>query len=296
MISQQENNLLASFYLFADYKILQQGVAYQTLTTRLFPTVDRTLPTGYQGYSSPLKGFVADSGVSGVVVINSISGGGFSSPLTRTSGIYIDYINGRAIVPVSLGTNLVLTGTYSSPEIRVYLPNESEEQILTQSKYFVNPRFYSPLTASGAPPNVYTTPAIFINQIDAKNEAFQLGGLVNSKSTITITALCESNFQLNALFSIFRDLRYQSFPMLNTITDPLNQYGDVKGGDGTGYNYLYTIQQYGAPGNLVYISDVRTAKISNKVRMNLNPQIFAGIIDLQTEFIRQAPLNSNIFV
>lgn len=296
MIPQQENNLLASFFLFADHKIQQQGVAYNTLTVRLFPTVDRTIPTGYQSYSSPIKGFLYNSGISGATIINSISGGGFSSPLTRTSGIYIDYPNGRVLVPVSLGTNLVLTGTASLNEINVYLPNETEEQILTQGKYFINPRFYSSLSTSGAPPNIFATPAIFINQISAHNEAFQLGGLVNSKSTITVTALCESNFQLNALLSIFRDLRFQFFPQLNTITDPLNQYGDVKGGDGTGYNYLYTVQQYGAPGNLVYISDVRTAKISNKVRMNLNPQIFAGIIDLQTEFIRQAPLNSNIFV
>jgi hypothetical protein len=283
VVPQAQNSLLASFFLFADYKILQQGVAYQTLTTRLFPTQDRTLPTGYQGYSSPLKSWVYDSGVSGAVVINSVSGGGYSAPLTRASGIRIDYINGRVIVPTSLGTNLVLTGTASTPEIRVYLPNESEEQILTQDKYFINPRFHSPLSASGAPPGSYTTPAIFINQISAHNEAFQFGGLVDSQSTITITALCESN----------RDLRYQYFPMMNTISDPLNQWGDVKGGAGTGYNYLGYVASYGFPGNLVYISEVRASKITDKVR--INPQLFAGIIDLEVSYIRQAPLNSNIF-
>lgn len=294
MISQQENNLLASFFLFAEHKVIQQGVAYQTLTTRLFPTQDPTLPAGYQGYSSPIKSWNYNSGISGAIVINSVSGGGYSSPLTRTSGVKIDYVNGRAIVPTSLGTNLVLTGTASFPEIRVYLPDESEEQLLTQSKYFVNPRFYSPLTASGAPPGAYATPAIFINQISAKNEAFQFGGLVDSQSTITVTAFTESNFQMNALMSIFRDLRYQYFPMMNAISDPLNQWGDVKGGDGTGYNYLGYVATYGQPGNLVYISDVRTAKVSDKVRVN--PQLFAGIIDLDVSFIRQAPLNSNIFV
>ena len=294
MIPQQENNLLASFFLFIDYKVLQQGVAYQTLTTRLFPTVDRTLPAGYQGYSAPLKSFVYCSGVSGAIVINNVSGGGYSEPLTRGSGIFIDYVNGRAIVPTSLGTNLVLTGTASFPDIRCYLPNETEEQILTQGKYFVNPRFYSPLSASGAPPGTYTTPAIFINQLSARNEPFQFGGLVTSMSTITVTALCESNFQLNALFSIFRDLRFQYFPMMNAISDPLNQWGDLKGGAATGYNYLGYVASYGQPGNLVYIGDVRASKVSDRLRLNL--QLFVGIIDLEVSYVRQAPLNSNIFV
>lgn len=294
MNPQQENNLLAAFFLFAEYKVQQQGVAYNNLTVRLFPTQDRTLPAGYQSYSSPLKGFVYNSGVSGAVIINSISGGGFSAPLTRASGIKIDYPNGRVLVPTSLGTNLVLTGTAACLEVNTYLPSEAEEYIITQGKYFVNPRFYSPLTASGAPPGIYATPAIFINQIHAENDAYQFGGLVNSKSTITVTAICESNYQMNALFSIFRDLRYQYFPMLNTISDPLNQWGDVKGGDGTGYNYLNYVASYGTPGNLVYIDNVRTSKVTDKVR--LNPQQFVGIIDIETSYVRQAPLNSNIFV
>lgn len=294
MTPQQENNLLASFYLFTQYKVNQQGVAYQTLTTRFFPTEDPSLPAGYQGYSAPLKGIIYDSGVSGALVMNSVSGGGFSAPLTRASGMYVDYINGRVILPTSLGTNLALTGTASFEEVRVYTPNETEDYLITQGKYFVNPSFYQPLTASGAPPGVYATPCIFINQIEAHNEAFQLGGLVDSKSTITVTAFCESNYQLNALFSIFRDLRYQNFPMLNTISDPLNQWGDVKGGAGTGYNYLNTVATYGTPGNFVYIENVRTSKVSNNVR--LNPQQFVGIIDLETSYVRQAPLGSNIFV
>jgi hypothetical protein len=284
VIAQAENHLLASFFLYTEHTVLKNGRAYQTLTTKLYPTADRSLPAGYQGYSSPLKGWVADSGVSGVCVINTVSGGGYSAPLTRASGIRLDYINGRAVVPTSLGTNLVLTGTASYPEFRVYLPNESEEQLLTQDKYFVNPTYYSPLTASGAPPGSYATPAIFINQLSARNDAFSLGGLVDTKSTITVTAFTESNYQLNALFSIFRDMRYNYFPYLDVALDPLNQWGDVKGGSSTGYNYSDYISTYGTPGNLVYISDVRASKVSDRVRAN--PQLFAGIIDVEVGFVR----------
>lgn len=264
---------------------MQQGLAYQTLTMRLFPTVDRSIPAGFQSYSAPLKGWVYDSGVSGAHIIQSISGGGFSSPLTRDSGIHIDYPNGRILVPTSLGTNLTLTGTASITEVNHYLANESEEEILTQGKYFVNPRFRSTLTTSGVPPGVFATPAVFVNPLTAKNTPFEFGGRVDSRSTLTLTALAETSYQLNAILDIWRDARYQSFPVFSLVNDPLDQWGDVKGG--TGYNYLAYSATHGTPGNLAYIEDVRAAKISDKLK--LNPQLFAGIIDVEVSFVRMPP-------
>lgn len=281
MLAQQDNNLLASFYLYAENRVQQVGEAFQTRTMRMLPTVDPWLPATHQSYSAPLKGFVYNSGISGAYIMDSVSGGGFSAPLTRASGIHIDYPNGRVLVPVSLGTNLVLTGTASIAEVNHYLANESEEQILTQNKYFVNPRFIYPLSRSGVPPNVFATPACFVNPLITHNVPFEFGGIVETKTTLTITVLAESAFQLNALLSIWRDARYQYFPLLSTTQDPLDQWGDTK----SGYNYLAYAAQYGTAGNLVYIEDVRTAKVSDKARMN--PQIFAGVIDIDTSFMRQ---------
>ena len=285
MIPQYDNNLLASVFLWAEYKTLQVGQAYINLTCRLFPTVDRSLPAGYQSYSFPIKGWNYDSGVSGALVINSISGGGYSEPLTRASGVHFDYINGRAIVPTSLGTNLILTGTASVKQINHYQANESEEALLTQSKYFVNPRFINPLTASGAPPHIYATPAIFVNPVQMKNNAYAFGGLVDSKSTISLVVLAESNFQLNAVLSLFRDTRYQYFPLISIDQDPLDQWGDLK----SGYNYQQYITDYGTPGNLVYIEDTYTAKLSDAAKMN--QQVFAGLVDLECCYIRLPPTN-----
>lgn len=278
-------------YLWAENRMGQVLQAYNTLTTQLYYTVDPSLPAGYMGYSAPIKGWVYDSGISGAYIPNEVSGGGFSAPLTRASGIHIDYENGRVIVPTSLGTNLTLTGTYSAKEVNIYLPAETEGEILTQNKYFVNPRYASALT-SGAPPYAYATPAVFVNPMSMHNEAFQLGGLVNSKASMTLTVLAETSFQLTAILSLFRDYRYQYIPMLNTVNDPLDGWGDVKGG--TGYNYLSYVARFGGPGNLIYIEDVRTAKVSDRLR--LNPRQFAGVVDLELTYIRQTPLSSNVFV
>lgn len=275
-----ENNLIASLFLYAEHTVAQELVAYQSVTTRLFPTVDPSIPSSYRSYSSPLKGFLYDSGISGAVIINSVSGGGFSAPLTRASGIFIDYPNGRVLVPAALGSNLVLTGTASYPELRTYTANETEEAILTQGKYFVNPRFVSPLTASGAPPNTYATPAVFIAPLATHNRAYQLGGTVETKVTMTMTVLAESPYQLSAMLSLWGDKRYSYFPLVPIAADPLNQWGDTK----SGFNYKAVIAQYGTPGNLVYIEDVRTARVSDRVKFH--PQLFVGIIDVDTCFVR----------
>lgn len=287
-----DQNLWTSIFLYAQFRAQQTMQAFQTLTVRLFPTEDRSLPAGYQGYSSPLKGFLYDSGVSGALVINSVSGGGFSAPLTRASGIRIDYTNGRVIVPTALGSNLVLTGTASMCEINHYIAAESEETMLTQSKMFVNPRAVYSLNTTGIAPYVFVTPAVFVNPLHTKNEAFQLGGTVNTKSTITMTVFAESPQQLVAILGFWRDARYQYFPMVNTVDDPLDQWNDFKGG--TGYNYLSLVQRFGSAGNLVYIEDVRTARVSD--RLKANTQQWIGIVDVECSYLRQSPIGSNIFV
>jgi hypothetical protein len=228
---------------------------------------------------------VYDSGISGAYIINAASGDAFTNyPLTRASGVHFDYDNGRIVVPASFGSTLTLTGTYSLKEVNTYIANESQDALLTQGKYFINPR-YNGTPTSGVPPYVMATPAVFVNTLSSRNEAYQLGGLVNSRDTITLTVLAESSYQLNTLLSTFRDMRYEYIPMLNVTNDPVDEWGDVKGG--TGYNYQTYISQFGTVGNLIYIEDVRTAKVSD--RLKLSPTQFAGMIDLDLSYIRQAP-------
>ncbi len=70
--------------------------------------------------------------------------------------------------------------------------------------------------------------------------------------------------------------------MLTAAQYPFDEYGDVKGG--TGYNYQSLIERFGTPGNLVYISEVRTAKLNDRAK--IAPGIFGGVIDIDTQFVR----------
>lgn len=262
-------------------RIAQQAQAYIPVTTRLYYTPDPTLPAGYIGYSSPFKQWIYDSSVSGAFVINSISGGGFTAPQTRASGVNFDYANGRVIVPASWGTKKVLSGTACLKEINCYLPNELDDPFITAAKSYLNPRFNGTPT-SGIAPGVMCSPALFLNTLSDDLTPFALGGLDNSKTTFSIVALVESDYQLKGVLSLFRDARYKYIPLLDITQDPLNGFGDLK--SGIPYNYQSLVEQYGTPGNLLYIESVRAGKVSDRIK--LNPQLFAGMIDLEVSFIR----------
>ncbi len=283
MLAQFDNNLQASFYLWAENRLGNQAQAYITVSgAPLYYIRDPALPPGYNRYSSSFKQWVCDSGVSGAVIAQTVSGAGFSAPLDRSSGIIFDYDNGGVLVPASYGTSIQLTATYSFKEVNVYQPNEDEEYILTQGKYYLNPRFNGQATGA-VPPYVEATPAIFINTLHSDNVAWALGGLNDTPTTMSMVVIAESNYQLNAVLSLFRDARYRYIPLLSagaSFQDPINQQGDTK----SGYNYNQYIALYGTPGNLIYIEQVKTSKVNDKIKMN--PLYFVGLIDMTLSYMR----------
>jgi len=289
MVPQFSNNLYASTFLWLEHQFAQKAVAYQTLTTPLYYVPDTQLPVGYVRYSSPLKGWVYDSGVSGAVVIQTVSGAS-GILLQRSSGMKIDYNNGGIILPSSYGTGLTLTGTYSFREVNMYQANETQEALITQGKFFRNPRFVYQAT-SGIAPYTYVTPAVFLDILSSKTDAFQFGGLIESTVTFTATILAESTFQLNALLSISSDQKYQYLPVFNAIDDVVDEWGDTKSGL---YNYNALVEMWGTPGNLAYVKNVRTAKMSDRVKAN--PLLFIGVADFEISYVRQAPISTNVFV
>jgi hypothetical protein len=289
MVPQFQNNLFGSVFLWLEHQLTQKAVAYQTLTTPLYYVPDTQLPAGYIRYSSPFKTWNYDSGVSGAVVIQTVSGAS-GILLNRSSGMKIDYGNGGIILTSNYGTGLALTGTYSFREVNMYQANETQESLLTQGKFFRNPRFVYAAT-SGVQPYSYVTPAVFLDTLSSKTEAFQFGGLIDSTVTFTATILAESTFQLNALLSISSDMKYQYLPVFNTIDDVVDGWGDTKPGC---YNYNDLVAMWGAPGNLAYVKNVRTAKMSDRVKAN--PLLFVGMADFEISYVRQAPISTNVFV
>jgi hypothetical protein len=282
-----KNQVLASFYLWAENRYLNQQSAYINYTSRLYPQTEQ-VPYGYVAYAAPFKQWVYDSGVAGATIMDTISG---DISLARgQSGMKVDYDNGRVLIPTGLGlsTGANITGSYAFKEVNIYQSNQTQDQLLTQERFYINPRFHSTPTGT-PPPYAETAPAIFVTALKNDNKPWALGGTDMCHYNMSMAIYTETPYQLSTLLGNFSDAARSYIPILDIADDPIDELGDTK----SGYNYLTLRNLRGTPGNLMLINDVRTATISDvMMRVNLNQTLYRGLVDMDVSFPRQT---ANLF-
>lgn len=279
MQPQFSTTTLISSYLFLDNLLLQNGMAFTNYTSQLTYQPDPRLGPGFVAYQAPFKQFVWDSGVSGAQIMNSISGGSIGTLQRGQSGMMVDFMNGRVILPASFGTKLVITGSYAFKDFNMYFANQSQERILFTNKYYLNSRFGN---TGLPPPYAFVTPAIFITNANSTNDNFAFGGIYNTTFTISLNVLAENLSQLEGALSIFVDAKHGFLPMVDPSIWPLNEYGDYK--SGFNYNMICLPTSYGNPGNLYFISDIKATKVSDYAK--IDEAIFLGIVDMTIQKVR----------
>lgn len=277
MITTFAQNAFASFCYWADNHITSNYQAYRNHTSRLYYQADPELGPSFVAYASPFKQWVYDVGVPGAKVLTGISG---SLSLVRgQSGMKVDYDNGRVILNAAVGKNLNISGSYAFKDFNFYQSDETEESLLSNTKYYLNSRTKPP-AASGIEPYSFVTPCAFATVLDFQNDPFAMGGLENSKLYISLVVYAETSWQLNGYLSAFADAADKHFPLLTATGSPINQYGDIKTGlFPTGYSYAAIAAQAGTPGNLLYVESVKSSKISD--RTDINPDVYAGIVQIE---------------
>jgi hypothetical protein len=281
MQPQQATTTLLSVYPWLDYLLLQKGQAYTNITTPLYYTPDPRLGTGFVTYAAPFKSFVWDSGVSGAIIINGISGSINGQPFSLSrgqSGMMTDFMNGRVILPASFGTKAIVSGSYAFKDLNVYFMNQSQEQMIFSNKYYLNSRF----SLTGRPPAYdLVTPAIFITNGNSENNNWAFGGIYNTVNTIAINILAENMSQLQGVMSLLIDQKNAYMPQLSGgATWPLNFYNDYKPG---GWNYQTQIAQSN-PGSLYFISKVKATAVSDYAK--IDESVMLGIVDITVERVR----------
>ncbi len=282
MKSQITNSALASFFFWADHRLVADNQGYKNVTSKLYYTPDERL-NGYVAYSSPYKQWVYDKSTPGAFICNSISG--TINLVNNVSGMQIDYDNGRVILPASFGTSLNISGSYAVKELNCYLSNETEEELLTTKKFTLNPRFSLQQATGAIPPYAVVNPAMYFNNLNNNNDPFALGGLEETTVNLSIIAMTETMSQLDSVMAIFGDAARKCFPVLSVTDDPLNEFGNVKTGlYPSGYNYETVMAQKGTPGNLFFIENARASKIADKIK--INNETFACIIDIDVSRVR----------
>ena len=276
------HNVINSFFLWFDNFLMAKGDAYKTYTTKLYNYEDPRLGGDKVIYGSPYKQWVYDKNITGATIPSGFTiNNQFVS--TGTSGMKIDFDNGRIIFNSGVSTSLNITGTYSVKEINSYITDQPEDNLIIENKFVTNSRFT--VSENYIPPYNPVTPCIFASIETAHNTAFAFGGEDETKCIIKVVAFCENLYQLDGVLSVFGDSYNEIFSIIPMTGHPLGEFNEIKtGAYPTGYDYNNLSNSYGS--QTLFISHVETSKIRDSVIKELNPILHIGFLDFEIKTYR----------
>ena len=278
MKPQFQHELTTSFMLWADNYISDRGEAFQNYNSPLYPMgTDDQLGDAFVAYSSPHKQWVFDESIDGTQVPSGIYNNG--EFIERGEhGLILDFDDGRVLLESSFGANnLNLSAQYSVKDFNWYITNQTEEQLIVESKFDSNGRFKQ--EESGIAPHTQVVPAIFVNPEFIENEPFAFGGEDKTSTNIRCVVFAENTYQLDGALSIFADSKNEVFKKLKFEDYPLTEYGDAPD-----FNYVNLINS--KPNNFLHIENVTCSKLSDRVSKNIDPSLFIGFIDFEITNLR----------
>ena len=276
------HNVINSFFLWFDNFLITKGDAYKTYTTKLYNYQDARLGADKVVYGSPYKQWVYDKNITGATIPSGFTINNQFVP-TGTSGMKIDFDNGRIIFNSGVSTDLNVTGTYSVKEVNSYITDQPEDNLIIENKFVTNSRFT--VSENYIAPYNPVTPCIFASIETAHNTAFAFGGEDETKCVIKVVAFCENLYQLDGVLSIFGDSYNEIFSLIPMTGHPLGEFNELKTGVyPTGYNYKNLSNAYNS--QTLFISHVETSKIRDSVIKELNPILHIGFLDFEIKTYR----------
>jgi hypothetical protein len=273
------HKLFTSFTLWFENQLLANGEAFENQTGVFYPQNDESLP-GYSVYASPYKQFVYDSAIPNANIISGVYPVGSNTFIPRgTSGLKIDYQNGRIFFDSGVNHPAGFSGSFATKEFNTYITNRDSSQFIFESAKGGNPNVSYP--ATGIAPRLYKAPCVILDLPNSQNKGFAFGGEDMTESTIRAITISKDLWQQDGLHSIFRDTNHLPFPIAPSTEVPLDFFGDLKSGY---YNYNGIVSRYGFPGTMPWIDRVYTAKISEDG--NKNDNYYASYLEFDVNTVR----------
>ena len=278
MKPQFQHQVITSFALWLDHVILNRGQAFQNIESSFYYQNDERLDPDFVSFASPHKQWVTDSGVNKAKIIDSIILDGYKVDRGK-QGIKYDFNNGRVLVPRMLansGSNV--EGSYAVKDFNVYITDQTEEELLIETKFDKNSRFDQDIF-QGIKPYDQVVPAIFCSYEQGENVPFAFGGEDTTQSSIRCVVFAENSYQLDGVFSILKDLNLSSIANVGFYEHPLNEFGDLKYGS---YDYKDLSDRYfnvRNSGSTFYLDGVSVSKLNDRVAKKAHPGLYIGFVD-----------------
>lgn len=284
MKAQFDNQVLSSFLLWFDHTLLDVGEAYQN-TTGQFYNVSQEF-AGYQTYASSYSQIVSDASITGATIPTGLYVG---SNLVNVgqgagTGLYaIDYNNGRSYWSGEQGDNV--TGSFAIKDFNTFLTNRTEDEILFQSQY-TNRNKISNIVPTGLEADTKTYPVVYIKNDGSTNDPFAFGGQDNTVIDVRAIVIADSQFEIDAIGSLFRDQVRKYFSLFEASEMPFDQFGYYR--NGTQYNYD-TVASTKNAGQKCFLEEVNISRfdrvLENEVR-KFNPNVYSTLIDFEISKVR----------
>lgn len=279
MKPQFHHQLVTSFVLWLEHIILCKGEAFQNKTTNLYYQSDYRLDDNYLAFASPYKQWVTDTAIErkhNSTIIDGITLDGFYIK-RGAQGIKYDFDNGRVLIPKTLASSAsTVQASYSVKDFNTYITDQTEEELLIETKFDKNSRFDQDVS-SGIKPYDQVVPAIFVSYEGSRNVPFAFGGEDTTETQIRCVVFAEDSYQLDGVFSILNDLNYSNFANVGFNEHPLNEFGDLKNGI---YDYEDLTNRYFNYSNFAYIDRIQVSKLNDRVAKKAHPGLFMGFIDI----------------
>ena len=287
MKTQFDPELLSSFYLWFENHLTKDKVkAYKTGCSNSFKYVPfNDLPASKVGYQGIYRSLVADDDIdvinSGFFVNNSF----ISGDPNNNGGVVTDYKNGRLVFPAASGKSLSITANSTVREINVYTTNQSDEEIIMSSDFIESgnstPYLYS--KTERLDETIYALPACFISSSRSHNEEFAFGGEEDTVSFLKVMVISQDQFMLDATLSCFKDTVRETITHIPFESFPYGNYFSLKSYP---YSYQDTISSLQNPQKTL-IKSVKSSKVTvDKIRENLNKNLFIGFLDFELSTLR----------
>ena len=291
MKPQFQHQIVTSFTLWLEHLILCKGEAYQNIDSTFYHQEDERLDPDYLAFASPHKQWVSDSSINGAHIIDGVNLDGFFIKKSA-QGIKYDFNNGRVLIPRILSNpSSKVEGIYSVKDFNMYITDQTEEELLIETKFVKNSRFDQDIF-DGIKPYDQVVPAIFVSYEEGNNIPFAFGGEDITQSRIRCVIFAENSYQLDGVFSILKDTRITSVANVGYNEHPLNEFGDLKFGH---YDYKDLSDRYFNINNSqssFYVDNVNVSKLNDRVAKKAHPGLYIGFVDfdLRTHRFPRQPL------
>jgi len=293
---QFDHEFQSSLFLFLDNEFLYRGGGSGSPLSVNFAYYAETsdVPAGLGAFYCPQKQLVADgvpAAENQVYITNSskVVDGWYEQCNDASKLLIVDHYEGRVILDTGhygsplIDTSMGVSGDFAQKDFNIYITNESEEQLFVENEFILasdQSTYFESI--SGLNLTRYLVPGVFISLNSSTNSPYGFGGEDDTKESPRLVCVADSNYGLDGILSLCRDLSQKSFPIVPFSEFPYGEFFHIKE---TGYAYT-GLKDSLSTGEHGYIETSTTSKLfdrsSNKIPKNLR----IGFIDLEVSNIR----------